>query len=160
MRPVRVTPATGAEALTEKPSVAVTDEPATCALAVRVVAPPTLVLAAFTLTAATPEALVNAVPVDGVRVAAVVSATVKVTTTLATGTPFASNTVAFAVAGVLVVVNPVVGLVRAIEMLGAPAVVVVVVPEVEVEAVVVPLPPQLANSAVMAANIKAVNDLA
>lgn len=160
VRDVKLTPATGAEALTLKPMDADTGVLPTVAFAVIVVAPPAVVVAALKLMAATPEEFVKAVPAAGVNVARVESATLNVTTTLATPAPVASKTVAFTVAGVLVVVNPDVGSVRVIETLGAPAIEPVVVLEGEVEAVVVPLPPQPANSAVMAVNIKAINDLA
>lgn len=129
---MKVTPATGAEALTAKPMDADTAVPATELVALIVEAPPAVELAAFKLMVATPEELVSAVPVDGLRVATTASA-LKVTTTLGTGAPVLLNTVAFTVAGVLVVTAPVVGSVRAIVMVGAPVAVVPVPVPVVVE---------------------------
>lgn len=155
VREVKLTPATGAEALTAKPMEVDTAVPATEAFALTVEAPLAVELAAFRLMVATPDASVRAVPVAGPRVATVVSA-LKVTTTLGTGAPVALNTVALTAAGVLVVAAPVVGSARAMAMLGAPVTVAPVpVPVVGGN----PLPPQLANKAVIAANIKAVKDL-
>ena len=137
---VIVAPATGADALMLKPINAVTGAVPTWAFAVTVVAPPAVAVAAFKPIDATPEELVSAVPVDGVSVATAVLAVLKVTTTLETGAPAASNTVAFTVAGVLVVgVRPVAWSKSAIVMLGT-AVVVVVPPVVVVPGGVPPLP--------------------
>ena len=137
---VIVAPATGADALMLEPINAVTAAVPTWALAVTVVAPPAVAVAAFKPIDATPEELVSAVPVDGVSVATVVLTVLKVTTTLATGAPAAFNTVAFTVAGVLVVdVRPVAWSKSAIVMLGTAAVV-VGPPVVAVPGGVPPLP--------------------
>lgn len=118
-------------------------------------APPAVALAAFKLMVATPEALVSAVPVEGLRVATAASA-LKVTTTFGTGAPVALNNVALTVAGVLVVADPVVGSMSATVMLGVPG---VVVPPVVPVVVVTPLPPQPTSTKVIAATVKAARDL-
>jgi len=101
--------ATGAVPFTAMPIDPVTVVPLICADALNVVAPFAEALAALTLTVAMPDALVKAVPADGVIVISVVSATWKETTALDTGAPFASSKVALTLAGVLVVVKLVVG---------------------------------------------------
>lgn len=134
--------------------------PATVAVALIVDAPPAVELAAFKLMVATPDELVSAVPVVGLRVATVASAALKVTTTLGIGAPVLLNTVAFTVAGVLVVAAPVVGSVRAIDIVGAAVAVVpapVPVPEVVLLA---PPAPQPDTKTVIATKNKAANVLA
>ena len=69
---------------TEYPVDLVTGVLPTCAEAVRVAAPEAVMLAGFNVIAATPEALVIAVPLVGVIVAKVASV-VKVTTAFGTG---------------------------------------------------------------------------
>lgn len=84
---------------TEKPDDAVTGVVPTWADAVMVVAPE-VKLDAVNVIVALPLALVNAVPVEGVRVAKVWSATLKVTTALGTAVAVASCRVAVTVTGV------------------------------------------------------------
>jgi hypothetical protein len=84
---------------TEKPYDAVTAVVPTWADAVMVVAPE-VKLDAVNVIVAVPLLLVNAVPVEGVRVAKVWSATLKVTTALGTGRGVASSRVAVTVTGV------------------------------------------------------------
>lgn len=159
VREAKVTPAAGgAEALTAKPMEVDVAVPATVAAALIVDAPPTVELAAFKLMVATPDELVSAVPVEGLRVATVASAALKVTTTLGIGAPVLLNTVAFTVAGVLVVAAPVVGSVRAIDIVGA-AVAVVPVPVPEV-VLLAPPAPQPDSKTVIATKNTEVNVLA
>ena len=149
---VIVAPATGADALMLKPIDAVTGAVPTWAFAVTVEAPPAVAVAAFKPIDATPERSVSAVPVDGVSVATAVFAALKVMTTLGTGAPAAFNTVAFTVAGVLVVdVRPVAWSKSAIVMLGTAAVG-VVPPVVVVPAVLPPPSPQPDRAANKAVN--------
>jgi hypothetical protein len=109
---------------------------------------------------AMPEALVKPVPFEGLSVAKAVLVIANVTTALLTGAPEASRTWALAVAGVLVVVAPVVGSTRDITILGEAVAPELVPAPVPVPVVVAsPLPPQLANRAVNATNIKAVSVL-
>lgn len=121
------TPVTGAVIVIEAvptlyPIEPLTAAEPTCALALMVVAPAAVRLAALSVTVATPEALVKAVA-DGVSVARAASV-LKVTTALGTAAPAASFTAAFTVAGEAVEMEltaaPVASL-NAIVMLGAAA---------------------------------------
>ena len=104
--------------LTLKPMLVEMEPPAPVA-AVMVVAPAAVKLAASIWIKATPDALVSAVPVDGVMVTSVAEVE-NVTTLLGDSAPDASLTVAVTLAGlpklIFVTVAPVVGSVSAIEM--------------------------------------------
>ena len=119
-------PSPALAALTLKPVLPVTVAPATDAVALMVVAPAAVRVAASICMEATPDALVSAVPVDGV-IAASVEFVEKVTTVFATPEPAASLMVASTLAGLpglmLDSAAPLLGSVRAMLTPGVPTLV-------------------------------------